>query len=80
MKYVTLNNGVKMPLVGLGVMRVQGEDCVNYVKKALEVGYRLIDTARAYYNEEYVGRATEETPAPRKNVFNNKDVDYRCRI
>ena len=69
MEYVTLNNGVKMPLVGLGVMRVQDEDCVSYVKKALEVGYRLIDTARVYYNEEYVGRAIEESPVPREELF-----------
>lgn len=69
MQYAQLSNGVKMPLVGLGVMRVQGEDCTRYVKEALEVGYRLIDTAKSYFNEEYVGKAIEESLVPREEIF-----------
>ena len=54
---VTLNNGVKMPIIGLGVFQVPHGQAVRVVKDALEVGYRHIDTASYYGNEEDVGRA-----------------------
>lgn len=54
MKFVTLNNGVKMPILGYGVYQVDPKECERCVSDALEVGYRLIDTAQAYYNEEGV--------------------------
>ena len=57
MKSVTLNNGVKMPILGYGVYQVDPKECERCVSDALEVGYRLIDTAQAYYNEEGVGAA-----------------------
>lgn len=54
MEYATLYNGVKMPLVGLGVMLTHGDQCEQMVKDALDVGYRLFDTAKAYENEAAV--------------------------
>ena len=57
MQYITLNNGVKMPLLGYGVFQVSPAECERCVSDALSVGYRLIDTAQAYANEEGVGNA-----------------------
>jgi diketogulonate reductase-like aldo/keto reductase len=66
----TLNNGVKMPWLGFGVFKVQeGEEVVQSVKTALEVGYRSIDTAAIYGNEEGVGRAIAESNVPREELF-----------
>lgn len=66
----TLNNGVKMPWLGFGVFKVQeGEEVVNSVKTALEVGYRSIDTAAIYGNEEGVGKAIAESNVPREELF-----------
>lgn len=66
----TLNNGVKMPWLGFGVFKVQeGEEVVNSVKTALEVGYRSIDTAAIYRNEEGVGQAIAESNVPREELF-----------
>ena len=52
MKYVTLTNGIKMPIIGYGVYQVSKDECERCVLDALEVGYRLIDTAQAYFNKE----------------------------
>ena len=57
MEYVTLNNGVKMPMLGYGVYQVDPAECERCVSDAIRVGYRLIDTAQAYHNEEGVGNA-----------------------
>jgi methylglyoxal/glyoxal reductase len=66
----TLHNGVKMPWVGLGVFKVEdGEQVVDSVKTALEVGYRSIDTAAIYGNEEGVGKAIAESNVPREELF-----------
>ncbi|PLS01059.1 aldo/keto reductase [Neobacillus cucumis] len=66
----TLNNGVEMPWLGLGVFQVKdGEDVFNSVKTALEVGYRSIDTAAIYKNEEGVGKAIAESNVPRDELF-----------
>jgi methylglyoxal/glyoxal reductase len=66
----TLNNGVKMPWLGFGVFKVQeGEEVVNSVKTAIEVGYRSIDTAAIYQNEEGVGKAIAESNVPREELF-----------
>ncbi|WP_134701042.1 aldo/keto reductase [Ammoniphilus sp. YIM 78166] len=66
----TLHNGVKMPWVGLGVFKVtDGEEVVHSVKAALEAGYRSIDTAAIYGNEEGVGRAIAESNIPREELF-----------
>ncbi|MEO0527284.1 MAG: aldo/keto reductase [Bacteroidota bacterium] len=66
----TLNNGVKMPYFGLGVYQSEdGQEVVNAVKWALEVGYRHIDTASIYKNEEGVGRGIKESPIERSDIF-----------
>jgi diketogulonate reductase-like aldo/keto reductase len=65
-----LNDGSEMPLLGLGVWQVDdGEDTENSVRWALELGYRHIDTAQAYGNEESVGRALRDSGVPREDVF-----------
>ncbi|WP_160118461.1 aldo/keto reductase [Bacillus sp. V59.32b] len=67
---ITLNNGVKMPQLGFGVFKVEsGSQTVDSVKKALEVGYRAIDTAAVYKNEEGVGQAIRESGIPRAELF-----------
>ncbi|MFC0471528.1 aldo/keto reductase [Halalkalibacter kiskunsagensis] len=66
----TLHNGVKMPWLGLGVFQVKdGEEVVNSVKAALELGYRSVDTAAIYQNEEGVGKAISESNVPRDEIF-----------
>ena len=60
MEYVTLSNGVKMPKNGYGVYQISKEDCERCVIGAIKVGYRLIDTAQSYFNEEEVGNAIEK--------------------
>ncbi len=64
MEYVTLNNGLKMPMVGFGVFRVPDKkECEESVYQAIKAGYRLIDTAAAYYNEDAVGTAVKKAIA-----------------
>ncbi|WP_195467208.1 aldo/keto reductase [Clostridium sp. D43t1_170807_H7] len=69
MEYVTLNNGVKMPLLGYGVYQVTKEECEACVLDAIKIGYRLIDTAQSYFNEEAVGNAIEKCGVPREELF-----------
>ena len=69
MEYVTLNNGIKMPKLGYGVYQTPPEDTKRCVLDAIEVGYRSIDTAQAYYNEEGVGAALAECGLPREEFF-----------
>ena len=69
MQTITLANGVKMPLVGFGTFQITGEKCTECVKNALGVGYRLIDTAQAYYNEAQVGKAIAQSGVPRGEIF-----------
>lgn len=69
MKNVKLNNGVEMPIVGFGVFQIEGDKCEQAVLDAIEVGYRLIDTAQAYYNEEFVGNALRKCNVPRNEIF-----------
>ncbi len=66
---VTLNNGVRMPQLGLGVFLVPNDEAVKSVSTALEAGYRLIDTAAAYGNEEGVGEAIRQSGIPREEIF-----------
>ncbi|KON67889.1 glyoxal reductase [Peribacillus butanolivorans] len=67
---ITLHNGVKMPQVGFGVFKVKnGSETVESVKKAIEVGYRSIDTAAVYENEEGVGQAIRESGISREELF-----------
>lgn len=69
MEYVTLANGVKMPQLGYGVYQVTKEECERCVLDALEVGYRSIDTAQSYFNEEEVGNAILKSGIDRKEIF-----------
>lgn len=70
MDWTTLNNAVKMPMLGLGVYKVEdGDVTVDTVKAALDAGYRLIDTAAIYKNEVSVGQAIRESGVPREEVF-----------
>lgn len=69
MEYVTLNNGIKMPKLGYGVYQTPAEDTKRCVLEAIEVGYRSIDTAQAYGNEEGVGEALKECGLPREEFF-----------
>lgn len=69
MKYVTLNNGVKMPILGYGVYQVDPQECERCVSDAIETGYRLIDTAQAYCNEEGVGNAVKKSGIKREDFF-----------
>lgn len=69
MEYITLNNGVKMPMLGYGVYQVTKEECERCVSDALSVGYRLIDTAQSYFNEEEVGCAIEKSDVAREDIF-----------
>lgn len=69
MKYVTLNNGVQMPMLGYGVYQVTKDECERCVLDALKVGYRSIDTAQSYFNEEEVGNALIKSGIPREEIF-----------
>lgn len=69
MEFKTLSNGVKMPMLGYGVYQVSKEECERCVLDALSVGYRSIDTAQAYFNEEQVGTAIEKSGIDRKDIF-----------
>ena len=69
MLHKTLNNGVEMPMLGYGVFQTPPEETERCVREALEVGYRLIDTAQAYANEEGVGAAVRASGVPREEVF-----------
>lgn len=66
---VTLNNGVKMPILGLGVYQMNAEECERSVLDAIQAGYRMIDTASAYRNEEAVGKALKRSDVPREQLF-----------
>lgn len=69
MEYMTLNNGVEMPILGFGVYQMNNEETKEAVQTALQVGYRSIDTAQHYQNEEAVGQAVKESGISRDDVF-----------
>lgn len=70
MEYVTLNNGVRTPILGFGVWQIpDADECEQAVYDATMAGYRLIDTAAAYVNEEAVGRAIKRSGVPREDIF-----------
>jgi diketogulonate reductase-like aldo/keto reductase len=70
MEFATLNNGIKMPTLGFGVYRIQDlAVCEQSVCDAIEAGYRLIDTASLYHNEEAVGKAIKQSGVPREELF-----------
>ena len=69
MEYITLSNGVKCPVVGIGTFMLSPADTENSVREALKMGYSLVDTANAYVNERAVGRAIRASGARREDVF-----------
>ena len=69
MEYIKLSNGVEMPLLGYGVFQVPPAECERCVSDALSVGYRLVDTAQAYANEEGVGNAWRRSGLKREELF-----------
>ena len=69
MDYITLNNGVKIPQLGLGTYLLKPDDAQSSVTSALGMGYELIDTANAYVNERAVGRGMRESGLPREKCF-----------
>jgi len=70
MQHVKLNNGVEMPLLGFGVFQVTDlAECERSVADAIKTGYRLIDTAASYQNEEAVGKAIKKSGVPREDLF-----------
>ena len=69
MQTIKLNNGVEMPQIGYGVYQVSPAECERCVTDALKVGYRMIDTAQAYHNEESVGNAVRKSGIGRKEIF-----------
>ena len=69
MEYIRLSNGVEMPLLGYGVFMVSPDECERCVSDALSVGYRMIDTAQAYQNEEGVGNAWRKSGIRREDLF-----------
>ena len=77
MNKITLNNDIQMPLLGFGTFLMGGAECEESVLTALRSGYRMIDTAEAYGNEEAVGNAIAESGIPRKEVFIVTKVNFR---
>lgn len=69
MEYIVLNNGVKMPMAGIGTFLLTPDEAEASVLYALENGYRLIDTANAYVNEKAVGRAMKKSSVIREDIF-----------
>lgn len=69
MKTIKLNNGIEMPQIGYGVYQVSPDECERCVSDALKTGYRMIDTAQAYHNEEGVGRAVKNSGLNRADIF-----------
>lgn len=72
---ITLNNGISMPLLGLGVYDMHAQEAINATRFAIETGYRLIDTAAMYNNETEIGQAIIESQIPRNELFITTKVD-----
>jgi diketogulonate reductase-like aldo/keto reductase len=77
MLYTQFENGIKIPLLGFGTFRAAGDECEAAVLTALETGYRLIDTAEAYRNEEFVGKAIAKSGIPREELFITTKVSFK---
>ena len=78
MEYKTLNNGLKMPMVGLGVYNISERETQRVVEDAISVGYRSIDTAAMYYNEKGVGDAVRACGVPREELFVTTKICDSC--
>ncbi len=77
MKMITLNNNIQMPMLGFGTFLMGGTECEESVLTALRCGYRMIDTAEAYGNEEAVGNAIVKSGIPREELFIVTKVNFR---
>ena len=77
MIYKKFHNGVQIPMLGFGTFKAGGEECEASVLSALKAGYRLIDTAEAYGNEEYVGNAIAKCGIPREELFVTTKVNFK---
>lgn len=77
MEYLTLNNGVHIPLIGFGTFMLGGETCKNAVTTAIKTGYRMIDTAEAYGNEKEVGEGIKQSGVDRKELFLATKVNFK---
>ena len=77
MEYLTLNNGVPMPLIGFGTFMLGGETCTEAVTAAIESGYRMIDTAEAYGNEKEVGEGIRQSGIDRRELFLVTKVNFK---
>lgn len=77
MEYLTLNNGVPMPLIGFGTFMLGGETCTEAVTAAIEIGYRMIDTAEAYGNEKEVGEGIRQSGIDRRELFLVTKVNFK---
>ena len=78
MQTVKLNNGIEMPILGYGVFLVDPIECERCVTDAIDAGYRMIDTAQAYYNEEGVGEAIKKSGINREEFFLVKGRIFSC--
>ena len=78
MEYKTLNNGVKMPILGIGVYDIPERETRRVVEEAVSVGYRSIDTAAMYYNERAVGDAVRACGVPREELFVTTKICDSC--
>ena len=78
MEYKVLNNGLKMPMVGLGVYNISERETQRVVEDAISVGYRSIDTAAMYYNEKGVGNAVRKCGVPREELFITTKICDSC--
>ena len=78
MEYKTLNNGLKMPMVGLGVYNISERETQRVVEDAISVGYRSIDTAAMYYNEKGVGDAVRACGVLREELFITTKICDSC--
>ena len=77
MKYLTLNTGMQMPLIGFGTFMLGGETCKNAVAEAIKNGYRMIDTAEAYGNEKEVGEGIRQSGIDRRELFLVTKVNFK---
>ena len=84
MNYIKLNNGINIPMLGLGTYNLTGRECIDIVSRAIDYGYRLIDTAAWYNNETEVGEAIKKSKVPREELFITTKIsnckDYESAI
>ncbi|MBR2595330.1 MAG: aldo/keto reductase [Solobacterium sp.] len=78
MEYQTLHNGITLPVIGFGTWDVRGKEGERTLREALDTGYRLIDTAQMYDNEEIVGKAVRESGIPRSEIFVTTKLSHPC--